>query len=378
MNPALAQQIQADTQRLAALVPIAWSHLQGADLLMTGCTGPFGWWLLQRLAHAQAAEGLALNSLTLLTRRADRLHSWLPLFPPLPGLRIVEGDITQLDTLVGTCTHLIHGATTSAQETFDGASSISKFDTLVDGTRAVVRLCRRARPRSVLFLGSGVVYGARPGPISEDEDTHAPSPLDPASGLALGKRAAEFTLACAAQELGFSLTIARCFTFSGPGMPLDVHYALGNFIHQALHEPALVIKGDGTPVRSYLHLGDAAIWLLRMLDMPMSRAPRVYNVGSDQPVSILELAQLVGSLISPGKPIHVLGQPGASVGNVERSVYLPSIERVLKDARLAIWTGLSESVTQTIDVCLNEPIRRESPDKQKSPAKVFSIQKKDR
>ena len=343
MNPAQAQILQDETQRLAACQPLDWSHLQGGRLLLTGCTGPFGWWLLQRLAHAQAHEGLQLRGVALLTRRAAAVQAWLSLLPSMACLELIEGDITQIDQRDIAFTHLVHGATTSAHETFGGASAISKFDTLVDGTRAVVRLCHRARPQAVLFLGSGVVYGPRPGPV-EETDSHAPDTLDPGSGLAQAKRAAEFILGCAAQELGFSLTIARCFAFAGPGIPLDVHYALGNFVQQALQAPALVVQGDGRPLRSFLHLGDLAIWLWRMLAAAPGTPARVFNVGSDAALSIGELAQRVAAELSPHKPVQVLGQLSDRAKNIDRSVYLPSIAKARRELGLDAWTPLPTSI----------------------------------
>jgi nucleoside-diphosphate-sugar epimerase len=351
MNLAQAQLIQAETQRLAWALPQDWGWLHGGRLLLTGCTGPFGLWLLHRLAYAVAQEGLELDSLGVLTRRPAEVAQQLSLLPPLPGLRLIEGDIAQIDLAGFLPTHVVHGATTAARETFEGASAISKFDTLVEGSRAIVRLCRLARPQTVLFLGSGVVYGPQQGDGGGVNETcaYAPHPADLGSGLAQGKRAAEFILSCAAAELGFSLTVARCFAFSGPGLPLDVHYALGNFVHQALYEPALRVTGDGTPLRSYLHFGDLAVWLLRMLAPPTAdqvRMPRIYNVGSDQPLSIAKLAYQVTQVLSPEKPVQVLGQAPDLAQNINRSVYVPRIEKARRELGLDVWTDLSVSIQQ--------------------------------
>lgn len=349
MNAAQAALIQADTRRLALAHPQDWAWLQGGRLLLTGCTGPFGVWLLHRLAHAVAHEGLRLHSVGLLTRRPGKVVSQLLChLPPLPGLQLLEGDIAQVDRAGFLPSHVVHGATTAARETFEGASAISKFDTLVEGSRAIVRLCQVARPVSVLFLGSGVVYGqqADPNRWVDENCTQAPLTTDPGAGLAQGKRAAEFILSCAAAELGFALTVARCFAFSGPGLPLDVHYALGNFVHQALYEPRLRVMGDGTPLRSYLHLGDLAVWLLRML-APVQQAcdrPRIYNVGSDSGISIAELAQTVAHTLSPRKPVDILGQPPDPTQNIARSVYVPLIDKARRELGLDGWTTLSTSV----------------------------------
>ena len=92
-----------------------------------------------------------------------------------------------------------------------------------------------------------------------------------------------------------SFNIARCFSFVGPYLPLNLHYAIGNFIYNALNNDVITIKGTGNDVRSYLYIADAMIWLFKMLFS--SKNNQIYNVGSSYKISIKDLAFKARDLI---------------------------------------------------------------------------------
>ncbi len=347
MDSRLSSQIAAETARLAELHHVDWSSLRGADLLLTGCTGPFGWWLLHRLSHASAYEGLRLDRMTVLTRQPARVRPWLERLHHGLQTEIVEADIREIGQTRLDATHVVHGATTSAAETSAGASDRSKFETVVDGTRALIRALEARPPRRLLYVSSGIAYGAsHGGPLREDSNS-APCTTDGSAALGHAKRAAEFLLSCAASTWGASLVIARCFTFSGPGLPLDLHYALGNFVSQALAGDHIVINGDGTPIRSYMHLGDMAVWLLEMLTHRGDLAkPRIFNVGSDQYLSIRQLAELVAAKSGKNTHIQALGRREINISGNQIPIYAPIIERAKAELGLKLWTTLDDSISQ--------------------------------
>ena len=170
---------------------------------------------------------------------------------------------------------------------------------------------------------------------------------NPANAYGVAKRAAEHLCALYAVEYGLQTTIARCFAFVGSDLPLDVHFAIGNFIRDALQHGEIIVAGDGTPLRSYLDQYDLAQWLLTLLDH--GKSGQAYNVGSDRAISIADLARLVRDTVAPGKPIRILGK---TTGTSERNLYVPCIDKARKELGLDVTIGLPSAIRVTADAAL--------------------------
>jgi nucleoside-diphosphate-sugar epimerase len=346
MSPAAPPDpLAADLEGILARLEPRWEQLRNASLFITGGSGFFGRWLLASLLLANRRFDLQLK-IGVLTRDAQAFRSKAPELAADPALTVYPGDVINFDFPAAHYSHLIHAATTSAHETFHGEDPLRKFDTLVIGTRRVLDFAAQSGTRNVLFTSSGVAYGPpREGtPLNEDFNG-APDTLDPQSALGQAKRAAEFLCATYGAKHGWNTTLARCFSFVGPLMPLDLHYAIGDFIRQAAEGKTIIVKGDGTAIRSYLYAADLVVWLLTMLLREGS--PRLYNTGSDQALSIRELATQVRDILCPAAAIQVLGNTAYSIGNPVRNRYVPDLQRTRSELGLEVWTPLSEAIKRT-------------------------------
>jgi len=223
-------------------------------------------------------------------------------------------------------------------------SRIDMLNTIIRGTERVLDFAATHGTSKLLLTSSGAVYGRQPSELMQlpEDFEGAPDVLDLASVYGEGKRVAEHLCALYAAESKLECKIARCFAFVGPHLALDAHFAIGNFIGDILQSKPIRIHGDGTPIRSYLYAADLALWLWSILFRGTSARP--YNVGSDQPVSIFELAQEVAAALRPETRIEVLQNavPGAPVLR-----YLPDTKRSLEELGLKQRIDLREAILRT-------------------------------
>lgn len=311
-----------------------------SSLLLTGGTGFFGRALLRHWAGLHAA-GQAVPAVTVLSRDPAGFLSRHPEFAAEPWLQWHAGDILRPDSLPrrGAYTHLLHGAA----DTVPGPElgPLQRYTQIVDGTRHLLEFAAAHGVRRFLLASSGAVYGPQPATIERvPEDCLAmPDPLQAANAYDVAKRTAEHLCALYGAAKGLETVIARAFAFVGPDLPRDAHFAIGNFIRDALDGEAIVVAGDGTPLRSYLDQRDLAHWLDTLLQA--GTPGRAYNVGSDEAISIADLAHLVRDVLAPAKPVHIRGraEPGAP-----RARYVPDIRRAQAELGLAVRVSLRDAI----------------------------------
>ena len=245
---------------------------------------------------------------------------------------------------------LIHAATAaSAFETHSRPDAV--FLQIVEGASQVINWCSRQRgaPR-VLFLSSGAVYGSMPVGVSSWLETAsvANDLVNSMNAYERGKRAAEVLFQSAAKAGVCRLTIARLFAFSGRHLPLDRHFAIGNFVRDALESRDIEVRGSGSAVRSYLDGRDLAHWLLKALDSPLA-IDRIIHVGSEVSTTIRELAELVanrsGEILGSRPNVQIRGVTSALDG-YDR--YVPSTSETRALLGLSETVELSDSIDDMI------------------------------
>jgi nucleoside-diphosphate-sugar epimerase len=324
--------------------------LAGASLLFTGATGWFGTWLLDLLCAADHAHELGLR-ISAVSRDPAAFLGRYPGFAAHPAITWIKTDVRDLECTGAGFSHVIHAATDSSERS--GSSTPREtFATIVDGTRRALAAAGN-HCKSILMLSSGAVYGPAREGLRGFAEGHpgGPDPSLAGNAYAEGKRAAEQVCAIAADE-GLPVRIARCFAFVGPHMPFDQHFAIGNFIADAVDGRPIRVRSDGRPLRSYLYMSDLMRALLSILvDGAVGRA---YNVGSDVAVTIEELAQRVNR-VAGGSGVLIEGAPSDPLDR-----YVPDVTRIRTELGFTGEVALDDAIARTASwrrAQLREPLR---------------------
>lgn len=330
---------RSDLDHVLAHTESIWREMAGASVFITGGTGFFGLWLLESLAWANARLKVDVRA-TVLSRDPRAFSRKAPHLVSNESIEFVAGDIRDFEFPKARFTHIVHAAFDSGRTIAD---PLAAFDTLAAGTRRILELAATQPLQRMLYVSSGAVYGPQTDEVDRLAELHqgGPDPLSPASAYAEGKRVGEFLCGLAAGN-GVPVSIARCFAFIGPGLPIDAHFAAGNFLRDANRGGNIVVNGDGRAVRSYLYAADLAIWLWTIL--LHGKPGRAYNVGSDEALSIGELAHLIASCSSKSCAVSVLGKPAGSRG--ER--YIPDVSRARQELGLVTIIPLPQAIRRTL------------------------------
>lgn len=343
-----------DLDQILAHTESHWDELRGERLFVTGGTGFFGKWLLE--SFIQANERLNLKAkAVVLTRNAGRLRCEAPHLAENEHIRFHQGNVRDFLFPAGNFSHVIHAATTSADETFKNEQPLAKYETVADGTRRTLEFAAQCKARKFLLTSTGGAYGPQPDDLAliSEEFGGAPDITRPvSSALGEAKRAAELLTRIYGETCGFEAKIGRCFTFIGPYLQLDIHYAVGNFIRDALRGGPIIVRGDGSPVRSFLYASDLMIWLWTLLFK--GEAGRLYNVGSEREISIGQLASLVANKIGTSV---IFENDKCALPTSSSSRYVPSVKRITSELGVRELIGVEEAIDRTLSFYrMNHPL----------------------
>ena len=318
-----------------------WKQVAGKVIFLTGGTGFFGKWLLDSFLYAN--NHLSLNAkMIVLSRSPDKFLLQYPKYKH-GSISFVKGDIRDFEFPEGPIDYIMHAAT-DVNVSMNVELPLLMYDTIVEGTRHILEFARMKNVAAILHTSSGAVYGKQPPDLTHIPEDYNGSPdiYDKSASYGEGKRTSEMLSNMYHNSYKVNSKIARCFAFVGPYLPLDTHFAIGNFIKDVINGNKIVINGDGTPFRSYMYASDLVIWLWNILFF--GKTCRPYNVGSDEDVTIKELAEIIATASENKTEVEIK----LPKHNFPPARYVPSVDRAQKELGLKVHISLNEAIKKTI------------------------------
>jgi UDP-glucose 4-epimerase len=283
-------------------------------VLVTGGAGFIGSHLVERLL----GDG---NQVTVIDDLSTGRIENLAASSKNPAFRLVESTVSgckELAKLVAEADRVFHLAAAVGVELVV-RSPIRVIETNLGETQALLEAAAVKRT-PVLLASTSEVYGKSAKPeFAEEDDLLIGPPTHSRWSYACSKLMDEFLALAFAKERGLPVTITRLFNTVGPRQTGRYGMVLPRFIAAARRGEPLRVYGDGQQSRCFCYVDDVVEAMLRLADCPAARG-EVFNIGSTEEVSIVELAQRV---------ITTLG----SISQVELVPYNEAYEPGFEDMR---------------------------------------------
>ncbi len=261
-------------------------------VLVTGGTGFIGSWLTEHLLHRGA-------SVTVLVRKDDPLG--------LGGIRSVTGKLKIMYSDIRD-KNGVHKAVTGQEIIFHLAAitqvlySIKNpqetFDVNVSGTLNLLESARKCDTEFFVFASTDKVYGEpKYLPIDESHPLSAKSPYD-ASKIAADQMVSAYTI-----TYGLPSSRVRWSNTIG-GRDSNILRVVPDFITSILYNEKLSIRGDGKHIRDYMYVTDAIEGMISLVENRNVSNGEAFNLGTERPTSVLELAKLIIKLMGIEEKVH--------------------------------------------------------------------------
>jgi UDP-glucose 4-epimerase len=249
-----------------------------------------------------------------------------------PNFHLARASITDvivLDRLASQADVIIHlAAAVGVQLIVE--HPVHTIETNIMGTEAVLRSALRYGCRTLLASTSEVYGKGSKIPFSEEDDVLLGATDKSRWSYAASKMVDEFLGLAYQREYSLEVVPFRLFNTVGPRQRGRYGMVVPRFVRQALKGEPLTVYGDGAQTRCFCDVRDVVQALVRLAEHPGSSG-RVYNVGSTEEVSILELARRVKAITGSDSPIVNIPYAEAyapGFEDMERRV--PDIRRVFE------------------------------------------------
>jgi UDP-glucose 4-epimerase len=317
-------------------------NLTARPVVVTGGAGFIGSHLVERLL-AQGKPVIVIDDMstgTLENLKAVRAH---------PGLKVIESKVSNVGNLakvIANAESVYHLAAGVGVELVVN-SPIRVLQTNLHETEVLLEAAATCGV-PVLLTSTSEVYGKsqKPG-FSEEDDLLIGPPHQARWGYACSKLMDEFLAMAYAKERSLPVIIVRLFNTVGPRQTGRYGMVLPRFIAAAASGQPLRVYGDGLQTRCFCYVTDVIDALLRLQSCPAAQG-QVFNVGSTEEVTILELAQRVIGILGSQSTIEMVAYNKAyAPGFDDMRRRKPVIEKLAKTTGFKPGIALDDIIKQT-------------------------------
>ncbi len=258
-------------------------------------------------------------------------------------------NIHVIDRLVSECDLIIHlAAVVGVQNIID--SPINTIEVNISGTEVILKTARRYR-RRLLIASTSEVYGKGVSfPFSENDDTLSGPTLRSRWSYAASKAIDEFLAFAYHQEVGLPITLFRLFNTVGPRQIGRYGMVVPRFVKWAMMNEPILVYGDGEQQRCFGNVYDV-VQAIQGLAESDKTIGELYNIGSDEEITIRELAERIRERADSASEIKLIpydeayAQPGFE--DFRRRV--PNVEKIYNTIGWKPSTSLDDTIDQIIE-----------------------------
>jgi UDP-glucose 4-epimerase len=311
-------------------------------ILVTGGAGFIGGHLVERLLK----EG---KSVVVVDDLSTGSLENLPALGKDPRLRFIQSKISAcagLPELAAGAEFIFHLAATVGVELVV-QSALHVLEASFNETQILLRAAAR-RPTPLLLTSTSEVYGKSTKPEFSEEDDLLIGPPDHSRwSYASSKLTDEFLALAYAREQKLPVIIARLFNTVGPRQTGRYGMVLPRFIASAQAGEPLKVYGDGAQTRCFCLVHDVVEALVRLQQCEPARG-QIFNIGSTEEVSILELAKIVVETLNSPSAIELIPYDQAyAPGFDDMRRRKPRVEKLERWVRFKPPTTLREIIRLT-------------------------------
>ncbi|EDZ64035.1 putative dTDP-glucose 4-6-dehydratase [beta proteobacterium KB13] len=318
--------------------------LKNTKIVIIGGTGFLGSWIAELVLVLNLKHSFSIK-LYIIANDIDNFKESKQHLCNHSFIELINSDVRSLIDLPSDADYIINAASSPdtrihASKPFDTASIIS------DGIIKILNACLRlSNLRKIIHLSSGLIANPinKMQGISEKSSNIFDFKNDSSNIYQCSKIYSEALCNSARSQLRLPITILRPFNFMGPYQKLSSPWAHTSLLNDAINSRILNIKGDGEIVRSYLYGADAAFWTLKFL--VSGNIGGVYNIGSDQPISLKELAKKISYHSGLSDKIKI----NHFLDNTKINKYFyPDLTLIKKEFSLTVTIPIDDSIKKTI------------------------------